>query len=132
MAARSSLSGMNSFSLQGKNAVVTGAAMGIGRATALMMAARGAKVIALDVDGLLAEQTAADIRAEGGSATSIQLDLLDTDKFADLFRTIKSDFGGLDILANIAGITRMAEDARDEGRGLGHHPGHQRPGRRFS
>jgi NAD(P)-dependent dehydrogenase (short-subunit alcohol dehydrogenase family) len=106
MAADSSPSGMGSFSLQGKNALVTGAAMGIGRATALMMAARGANVIALDVDGLLAEQTAADIRAGGGSAASIQLDLLDMDKFADLFTTIKSDFGGLDILANIAGITR--------------------------
>jgi NAD(P)-dependent dehydrogenase (short-subunit alcohol dehydrogenase family) len=99
-------SGLDSYSLEGKTALVTGAAMGMGRATALMMAARGARVIALDVDGPLAELTAADIRAAGGSATSIKLDLLDTDRFAGLFATLQSDFGGLDILANIAGITR--------------------------
>ena len=88
-------SGMDLFSLEGKNALVTGAAMGMGRATALMMATRGARVIALDVDGLLAEQTAADIRADGGSATSIQLDLRDTDRFADLFMDLRADFGGV-------------------------------------
>jgi NAD(P)-dependent dehydrogenase (short-subunit alcohol dehydrogenase family) len=104
-------SGMDLFSLEGKKALVTGAGMGMGRATALMMAARGATVIATDVDGPLAEQTVKDIKAEGGSAASIQLDLLETDKFDGLFATLKSEFGGIDILANIAGITRWLKMA---------------------
>ncbi|MBN9279755.1 MAG: SDR family NAD(P)-dependent oxidoreductase, partial [Hyphomicrobium sp.] len=55
----------------GQVAVVTGAANGIGRATALAFAARGAKVVAVDRDGAGAEKLAQEIREKGGTALAV-------------------------------------------------------------
>ena len=101
-----SRSGDELFSLSGKTALVTGAASGIGRATAVMMAARGAHVIALDLNQDDMRATADDITSAGGSASTIQFDVRDPHNFAGLFQRIRTEHGSIDILANVAGITR--------------------------
>ncbi|SNQ49846.1 Uncharacterized oxidoreductase YxbG [Frankia canadensis] len=84
----------------GKTALVTGAGSGIGRAIAARLAADGARVILTDVSG--AQDAAA--REIGGLALARRLDVADQANVADLERWIGSEFGGLDILANNAGI----------------------------
>ena len=63
--------------LQDKVAIITGSARGIGRATALAFAAEGAQVIVCDMDVAGGEQTAADIRAAGGRAPFVQVNVTD-------------------------------------------------------
>ena len=63
--------------LEGKNAVITGAASGVGRATSLLFAREGAAVACVDVDKDMGEETAAMVRAEGGDAVFIETDLSD-------------------------------------------------------
>ena len=92
--------------LEGKIAVVTGAAGGIGRATAQELALRGAKVIALDVDTKDGELTASIIRKEGGECTFIFMDVTDPSNVANVASTILREFGAVDILVNNAGIWR--------------------------
>ena len=71
------LSGSLSGRLAGKVAIVTGAAMGIGRATALRMAAEGASVVVADVNLPAAQAVAAAIGDAGGTALPVWLDALD-------------------------------------------------------
>src|SRR5213080_3894409 len=63
------------FDLDGAVAVLTGAGSGIGRATALSLAARGARIAASDVDGARAEETAALVTAAGGEAIGLRVDV---------------------------------------------------------
>src|SRR3989442_15042548 len=65
------------FDLNGRSALVVGAASGIGQAAANGLAAHGASVVCADLDSDGAEQTAAGIRAEGGQARSLALDMRD-------------------------------------------------------
>lgn len=91
--------------LEGRVAAVTGAARGIGRATAELLAAEGARVLVSDVDPALVEETASAIRSRGGTAVAFAGDVTAA-RFADeLVRTVVKDFGGLDILVNNAGYT---------------------------
>lgn len=90
--------------LSGRHALVTGASRGYGRAVALAFAREGAHVIALArTRGGLVELDDA-IRAEGGKASLITLDLADTAKVDALGPTIYERFGGLDIFAGVAGV----------------------------
>jgi len=91
--------------LQGKLAIVTGAARGLGAASAARLAAEGASVILVDV---LAEgdATAAAIREAGRSATFRTLDVTDEAGWRALVAHAESEFGGVDILVNNAGISR--------------------------
>ncbi|HTL47507.1 MAG TPA: glucose 1-dehydrogenase [Verrucomicrobiae bacterium] len=87
-----------------KTALVTGAAGGIGRAAALAFAARGAKVVAVDVDAEGGEQTASGIRAQGGEAVFVRADV---SKAADVQRMVEETtqaYGRLDFAFNNAGI----------------------------
>jgi len=82
------------FDLSGKNAVVIGAASGIGQEAALGLAAFGAHVIAADLNEELAARTAERIKADGGSAESAAVDFTDTEQVARLFDSVDS----LDVL----------------------------------
>ena len=90
--------------LQGKVAIVTGAASGIGRATALLFAREGASVIASDVSEAV-DETVAAIRHEGGTADAVRADAGDEREVAALVRRAVDAFGGLDIFYANAGIT---------------------------
>jgi len=90
--------------LTGRVAVVTGAAAGIGRATALALADAGAVVVALDLDLAGAEAIAAEIGALGGSAQARALDVTSQSDWHDVDAWIESAFGRIDILVNSAGI----------------------------
>ncbi len=90
--------------LNGRLALVTGASRGIGRAVALGLASAGAHVVVLarTVGGL--EELDDDIRAVGGTATLVELDLKQTDKLDALGPTLLQRWGKLDILVANAGI----------------------------
>jgi 3-oxoacyl-[acyl-carrier protein] reductase len=91
--------------LKGKNAVVTGAAAGIGEAIARTFAAEGAGVAIWDVDGELAEKTAEAIRATGALARSYKADVSDWDSVKNTAQEILEEFEIIDALVNNAGIT---------------------------
>jgi NAD(P)-dependent dehydrogenase (short-subunit alcohol dehydrogenase family) len=94
------------FRLDGRRAVVTGAASGIGRAIATTFAAHGAEVHLLDVSAEEAEETVGEISAAGGSALSHHCDVTSGSEVNEVFQEILQD-GGIDILVNNAGIAHV-------------------------
>lgn len=94
-----------SRSVAGLAVLVTGAASGMGRATAHVFAREGAKVAVTDVTLESAEPVAADIRAEGGKAQAWALDVSDAGAIARTIPEIAESLGGLDIVVNNAGVT---------------------------
>src|SRR5262245_19390716 len=85
----------------GRVAVVTGAAQGMGKAVALRLGQEGATVVAVDVNGDGASATA---KAIGGSAVGQTCDIGDPDAVTKLFATVASKCGKLDVLVNNAAI----------------------------
>ena len=96
----------HTFGLDGKLAVVTGAASGIGRAIATTFAAHGATVHILDRDGESAEAAAQEIVEEGGSAVAHLCDVTDGATVVRVFSEIARG-GRIDILVNNAGIAHI-------------------------
>jgi NAD(P)-dependent dehydrogenase (short-subunit alcohol dehydrogenase family) len=95
------------FDLSGKVAIVTGAAMGIGKGIALRLAEAGASVIISDINLEAARETVTELKAAGYKAKEVQSD---TSKVADAEKTVKeakNAFGDLHILVNNAGIFPM-------------------------
>ncbi len=90
--------------LDGKVVVVTGAGQGIGREEALACARGGARVVADDLTG--AQETAAAIRADGGEALALELDVGDFEAAGRLVAAAVETFGGLDGVVNNAGVIR--------------------------
>lgn len=88
----------------GRIALVTGATRGIGRAVALALARAGAHVVISGRSAALLEETDDEIRAAGGSATILQLDLLKGDRIDAIGPTVYPRWGKLDILVANAGI----------------------------
>src|SRR5690348_10705825 len=93
--------------LDGKVAVVTGAASGIGRATVVKLAAEGAAVAVSDRDGAGAEAAAAEIRDSGGRAIGVRCDVTSEDDLAALMAAAVGEWGRLDVLHNNAGTTEV-------------------------
>jgi len=88
----------------GKVALVTGAAGGMGRATAQAFAAAGAKVVAADIAADEGEQTAKLIRGNGGEAVFVRTDVSDAADVEAAVATAVNEYGGLDCAANMAAI----------------------------
>ncbi|CCD94939.1 putative 3-oxoacyl-(acyl-carrier-protein) reductase [Bradyrhizobium sp. ORS 375] len=100
-----------SRSVQGLTVLVTGAASGMGRATARVFADEGAQVAVTDIDEDGARAVAAEIAAAGGVARAWRLDLADRDAISAVVASAAAHFGGLDIVVNNAGISvRVAID----------------------
>ena len=90
----------------GRTAVVTGAARGIGAATARRLAGDGFAVAVLDLDGSGATATAETIVATGGRALGLVVDVTDADAVADGVGRVASELGPPTVLVNNAGVTR--------------------------
>ena len=90
--------------MDGKTAIVTGAANGIGRAIARALAGAGANVMVGDVLADDGERTVAEINAGGGTAAFTQADVSDLGQAEELIARTVGRFGGLHVLANNAGI----------------------------
>ena len=99
--------------LAGKVALVTGAGGAIGSITARTLALEGASVVLADIDQAAAEREAALIRADGGEALAVELDVSNEASWERAVAASIGAFGGLDILVNNAGLN-SERDAVDE------------------
>ena len=86
---------------EGRVAVVSGAAQGMGKAVALRLGTEGATVVAVDINGAGAAATA---QAIGGASFAASCDIGDETSVAKLFETVAAKFGKLDVLVNVAAI----------------------------
>jgi len=93
-----------SRSIAGKVAIVTGAASGMGRATAALFADEGAAVAALDIDAAALELVVAEIAGAGCPVRGWTLDVADADAIKEVIPQVAEHFGGIDILVNNAGV----------------------------
>ncbi|AMJ66008.1 SDR family NAD(P)-dependent oxidoreductase [Hymenobacter sp. PAMC 26628] len=91
--------------LQGKTALVTGAASGIGRAVALLYGQHGAKVMVSDIDEAQGQQVVAKLTAAGAEAQFYKADVGDPAQCRQLVQATVAAFGTLDVACNNAGIT---------------------------
>lgn len=92
--------------LKGKVALVTGAAQGIGKSIALLLARNGADLVVSDVNLEKAEETSREIEAMGSKAMAIKVDVSRWEEVEKMVESILEKFGKIDILINNAGITR--------------------------
>lgn len=93
------------LSLDGKVAVISGAASGIGFGTAKLLAEYGAKIVLLDVSDEKGNKAAEEIKKEGGEALFVKCDVTSNDDCKNAIDTVKNKFGRIDILFNNAGVT---------------------------
>ncbi len=97
--------------------MVTGAGRGLGRGIALSLAARGARVVALDVNGAGADETAQLIGRAGGTSWPAQMDVTDEAEVQSAIGSAAVRLGGLDLVVNGAGVLSVAHvvdlDARE-------------------
>lgn len=100
---------LDTFSLSGKTAIVTGAGRGIGQAIAVALAQAGGEVVACDVDGATVEATAEAIRSKGGKALDLRVDVTDELSVAALMERAFAWSGRIDVLVNNAGATVQKE-----------------------
>jgi NAD(P)-dependent dehydrogenase (short-subunit alcohol dehydrogenase family) len=96
------------MTIQGRRALVTGAASGMGAASAELLAAEGAAVVLADLDEAGAEAGAEAIRAAGGKAVALRCDVASSSDVKAAVSAAVDHFGGLDIVVNCAGIIRRA------------------------
>lgn len=104
---------MSSSGLKNSSVIVTGAASGIGRATALRFAREGAKVVAADLNHEGTKTIVEQIRAAGATAEAVSGDLSDPAVIERVVSTAVTEFGGVDVLANIAGVIDSQSAAAD-------------------
>ncbi len=107
------------MSFEGKTAIITGSAQGIGRAVALEFAERGANLLLADIQSAKVESVAAEIRASGSKATATAVDVTDSNSVASMVELALSEFEQVDILVNDAGgsgtegVLRIEEVSED-------------------
>jgi len=88
----------------GQTAIVTGAGRGMGRAVALGLAGEGASVVVAEVDEAAAKEVVAEIEKAGARGLAVQVDISSVPDVSRLFEKTLTEFGGVDILINNAGI----------------------------
>ncbi len=103
-----------SRSIADKVAIVTGAASGMGRATAYLFADEGAKVAVIDRNEEGAKQVTEDIRGAGGDAETWCLDVADDEAVTKAVDEVAERFGGIDILINNAGLSQRGPIDSDD------------------
>jgi NAD(P)-dependent dehydrogenase (short-subunit alcohol dehydrogenase family) len=89
-------------------AIVTGAGQGIGRAIALELATMGARVVAADLNGAMADRTAAEVRTRGDIAVGLRVDVTRAADCLELAARVMADLRRIDVLVNNAGVNRRA------------------------
>ena len=99
--------------ISGRVALVTGGARSLGRQDCLTLAAEGAKVIVLDLNGEGARETAAEITGAGGSACGYEVDITNRPQLAEVLDTAQRDVGPVDICVNNAGIINTLGQLKD-------------------
>lgn len=92
--------------LKGRVALITGAAQGIGKSVALLLAQNGADIVVSDINLEKAEETAKEIESIGSKAIAIKVDVANLKDVERMVESILEKFGKIDILVNNAGITR--------------------------
>ena len=102
------------YDFKGQVALVTGAAKGMGLATARMFAQSGASVVLADLDGNLAAKEAERIVVEGGTAIDVACDVADEAQVAAMVDRAVAEYGRLDMAFNNSGIQVPPSDAADE------------------
>lgn len=90
--------------LDGKVAFITGAGSGMGKAQAILYASEGAKVIIADINEETVNQTASDIKAHGGEALPVTIDVSNKESVDHAVKQGVEAFGTINILSNTAGI----------------------------
>lgn len=93
--------------LEGKVAIVTGGAQGMGRAIALRYAQEGARVVIGDLKQADGQKVVDEITAKNGQAVAVMVDVRDQQQVQAMIDTAVQEFGGLDILVNNAGVGRI-------------------------
>ncbi len=95
--------------LQGKVSIITGAAQGIGQATAIKFAKEGAKVVVCDINDAAVASTVEMIKAAGGEAVGFRVDVTDKVSIAKMVEGVMAKWGRVDTLVNNAGIVQDAQ-----------------------
>ena len=96
-----------------KIVLITGAATGIGRATATELARLGSRVVIADLNGVKAEEAASSIHAQGGEALGVGCDVTRDDDVAALMNAVSAKFGRVDVLINNASMPPVAGRIED-------------------
>ena len=92
--------------LQDKTGIITGAGVGIGRAIAVAMAAKGARVAVVDLNIETANETVSLIESAGGEAIALQADVGNESAVKQMIRSVVAHFGALDVACNSAAVSR--------------------------
>jgi NAD(P)-dependent dehydrogenase (short-subunit alcohol dehydrogenase family) len=98
--------------IEGKRAIITGAGMGMGRATAIRFAQEGAKVGLIDIEQAAVEETARTITSAGGEALALVADVAVEEQVASAVERAVTRWGGLDVVVANAAVQLIGQDAR--------------------
>ncbi len=99
--------------LANKVCIITGASSGIGRASAILFAKEGSKVVVSDLDGAGGEGTVTAVEAAGGEAIFVHADVSNGREVENMIRKTKERFGKIDVILNSAGITPKPASVED-------------------